>query len=170
MKKIISSLAYLLFLSDSPYCQNFISNKNEAGNFPIVSNAATPVYTDANDNWLIQKSAVLFQEDIERVTGHKPEIIHNIPSSLKNIIIIGNIEQSSFIKQLIQIKKINTDSLKGKWEAYQIQVIKNPFKGIDNALVIAGSDKRGTAYGVFELSKGKSRFMFQKILSYMIGR
>jgi hypothetical protein len=44
------------------------------------------------------------------------------------------------------------DTLKGKWEAYRLQVVKNPFKGIDQALVIAGSDRRGTAYGVFTLS------------------
>ena len=74
-------------------------------------------------------------------------------SSEKNIIIIGSIAQSSFIKQLMQSKKINTDNIKGKWEAYQVQVIRNPFKGVEKALVIAGSDKRGTAYGVFELSK-----------------
>lgn len=44
------------------------------------------------------------------------------------------------------------DTLKGKWEAYRLQVVKTPFKGIDQALVIAGSDRRGTAYGVFTLS------------------
>ena len=43
--------------------------------------------------------------------------------------------------------------IKDKWEAYLIQTISNPFKGIGNALVITGSDRRGTAYGVFELSK-----------------
>ncbi len=48
---------------------------------------------------------------------------------------------------------MNVDSIKNKWEAYQIQIINNPFKGIDKRLVIAGSDKRGTAYGVFEISK-----------------
>jgi len=153
MKNVIYFLAFLLVFFSKSYSQSFITEKKEEGAFTIVSDNATQIYTDANDDWLIQKSANLFQEDIERVTGQKPEIIHNIPSSLKNIIIIGSIEQSSFVKQLIQTKKIKSDSLKGKWEAYQIQVIKNPFKGIDNALIIAGSDKRGTAFGVFELSK-----------------
>jgi len=153
MKKIICSLAYLFFLSAKSYCQNFISNKNGAGNFPMALNEATPVYTDANEDWLIQKTASLFQNDIETVSGKKPDLIHFISSSEKNIIIIGSIAQSFLIKQLIQSRKINTDNIKGRWEAYQVQVIRNPFKGVEKALLIVGSDKRGTAYGVFELSK-----------------
>ena len=43
-------------------------------------------------------------------------------------------------------------AIKNKWEAYQVQVVKNPFKNVPQALVITGSDRRGTAYGMFELS------------------
>jgi hypothetical protein len=128
-------------------------DKPETGSFPVVAESATPIYTDANDDWLIQKTASLFQDDIEKVSGKRPVVIHSIPTIEKNIIIIGSIAQSSLIKQLIESKKINASALKNQWEAYQILIIKNPFKGIDNALVIAGSDKRGTAYGVLELSR-----------------
>ena len=48
---------------------------------------------------------------------------------------------------------MNVDNLQGKWESFKLQVITDPFKQIQNAFVIAGSDKRGTAYGVFELSE-----------------
>ena len=41
----------------------------------------------------------------------------------------------------------------GKWETFIIQIVKNPFKGVKKALVIAGSDKRGTIYGIYELSR-----------------
>ncbi|MEY2916310.1 MAG: hypothetical protein RIS73_24, partial [Bacteroidota bacterium] len=110
------------------------------------------IYVDVNDLALVKKSAKFLQQDIEAVTGKKFSIVNAIPSA-KNIIIIGSIENSSLIKQLVQQKKINIATFKNKWEAYQIQTIKNPFKGIDNALVIAGSDRRGTAFGVFEISK-----------------
>jgi hypothetical protein len=50
-------------------------------------------------------------------------------------------------------KKINLSELNGKWEQFIIQVVEKPFAGVERALVIAGSDKRGTIYGVFELSK-----------------
>ncbi len=43
--------------------------------------------------------------------------------------------------------------IKNKWEGYQLQTVSHPFPGIENALVIFGSDRRGTAYGVLELSR-----------------
>jgi hypothetical protein len=152
MKRIIILLS-LIFFVNGLSAQKFISDKKENGNFPIVSQTATAICTDENDDWLIQKAASLFQNDIEKVSEKKPEIIHAIPSATTNVIIIGSIKNSTLIQQLIQSKKINVDSIKNKWEAYQIQIVKNPFKGIGSALVITGGDKRGTAYGVFELSK-----------------
>ena len=104
--KFISVLISLTFLfSLKCYSQNFIIDKKEPGSFPIVSNKPTAIYTDKNDDWLIQKVAALFQEDIERVTGQKPNIIHSLPASAKNIIVIGSLAQSFFIKQLVQTKK-----------------------------------------------------------------
>ncbi|HEY5369053.1 MAG TPA: glycosyl hydrolase 115 family protein [Hanamia sp.] len=152
MKRILF-LFVIIFLTQNLFAQNSIFDKNEKGNFPIVLNSATTIYTDKNDDWLIQKSASLFATDIDSVTGKKPVISNELPSKANNIIIIGSIKGSKLIRQLVQSKKINVDSIKNKWEAYQIQVIKNPFKRIEQALVITGSDKRGTAYGVFEISK-----------------
>src|SRR6185437_564968 len=152
MKKSIF-LFIIIFLTQNLFAQNFISDKNERGDFPIVSKTATPIYTDKNDDWLIQKTASLFQNDVEMITGEKQEISNELPVKASDIVIIGSIKGSKLIQQLIQSKKINVDSIKNKWESYQIQIINNPFKGIARALVIAGSDKRGTAYGVFEISK-----------------
>ena len=86
------------------------------------------------------------------MTGKALEITNSLSAS-KNIIIIGSINKSSFIQQLAAENKINVSKLKKKWEGFQIQTIKSPFNGVDNAMVIAGSDRRGTAYGVFELSQ-----------------
>ena len=152
MKKAIF-LFTIIFLTKNLFAQNLISDKNEKGDFPIVSKTASTMYTDRNDDWLIQKAASLFQNDVEMVTGEKPENSNELPGKANSIIIIGSINGSKLIQQLIQSKKINVDSIKNKWESYQIQIINNPFKGIARALVIAGSDKRGTAYGVFEISK-----------------
>jgi hypothetical protein len=67
--------------------------------------------------------------------------------------LVGSLDRSPFIKQLVKQKKLNTANLNGKWESYQVQVVNKPFKGIENALVITGSDRRGTAYGIFELAQ-----------------
>ncbi|MEO8171507.1 MAG: glycosyl hydrolase 115 family protein [Sediminibacterium sp.] len=144
----------VVLLSLSQLCaQQFITEKKENSGFSITgANAATLIFDD-KDHWLVQKAASLLQTDIESVSGKKPTLQNTVSAAGKNAIIIGSADQSSLIAQLVKNKKIKTDNLQGKWEAYQLQVVANPFPGIDNALVIAGSDKRGTAFGVFELCK-----------------
>ncbi|HEY1200234.1 MAG TPA: glycosyl hydrolase 115 family protein, partial [Niastella sp.] len=153
MKKIFLTLLTWFSIS-SLLAQESILPKNEPGAFPIVANKkATPIYVDATDHWLVQKAAALLQADLEKVTGKKPTVSNTLAQKTKNIIIIGSLDQSAIIKQLVQTNKLSTDSIKGKWEAFQIMAIPTPYPGVDNALVIVGNDKRGTAYGVFELSK-----------------
>ncbi|HEX8019123.1 glycosyl hydrolase 115 family protein [Mucilaginibacter sp.] len=151
MKKLLLLLYSLL--PCTLLAQTIISDNQVAGAFPVVASGhtATIIY-DREDDPLIQITANLFAGDIQMVSGHKPVLLSSIGSA-KSLIIIGTIGRSKLIQQLISAKKINVDKLKDKWEGYQVQVVKSPFKGVDEALVIAGSDKRGAAYGVFELSK-----------------
>ena len=67
------------------------------------------------------------------------------------MIIIGTIGQSTWIQQLIASGKIDRKELEGKREKYLIQTIEQPFQGVDEAVVIAGSDKRGAIYGIYLL-------------------
>ncbi len=57
------------------------------------------------------------------------------------------------IRRLAEAGKIDTAPLEGAWERYLIQTVANPLPGIRKALVIAGSDRRGAAYGLFTLSE-----------------
>lgn len=111
------------------------------------------IYVDPNDFPLVKRSAELLQQDIEMVTGKKLEIVKKLPVLTDNIIVIGSIEKSFAIKDLIKQKKVSATSITNKWEAYKVQSLKTPFGGYKNGLIIMGSDRRGTAYGVFEFSK-----------------
>ncbi|KAF8443466.1 hypothetical protein BDZ91DRAFT_803893 [Kalaharituber pfeilii] len=71
----------------------------------------------------------------------------------KTAILAGTIGKSKLIDDLITQKKISVEKTKGKWEAFQTQVVKNPFPGIDAAFAIAGADKRGTIYGMYDISE-----------------
>lgn len=154
MKKIFFLVFSFLSLQSIIHSQSFITERNEAGAFPVVTSLqTTSIYVDENDDWLVHKAAAFLQSDIEMVTGKRPEIISNIPPSIKSIIIIGTVDRSSLIQKLIREKKLNVDSIKGKWETFKLQTLNNTGNGIQNAFVIAGSDKRGAAYGVFELSE-----------------
>ena len=153
MMKPLYFLVAVLFISLASGAQNFVTSKKGDGAFVIASSQTTSIYVDDKDDWLINKAALLLQNDIEMVTGKKPAIVTDLSSVSRNTIIIGTLSGSSIIKKLISEKKINAGPINGKWEAFQLQTVTNPLNGIENALVITGNDKRGTAYGVLELSR-----------------
>lgn len=159
MKKLIF---LLLLLPQFVYAQVNIrfqsSQKDDL--FEVVGprNSAIIVY-DASENTLIHKSAHFLAGDIELVTGKKVNVVAlNAHQQLKDvgneqIILIGTVHGSSFIQELVASKKMQLDDLRGAWERHKIQTVDNPFQGIKKALVIAGSDRRGAAYGVFTISE-----------------
>jgi hypothetical protein len=143
----------VLFITLTVCAQSFVTSKKEAGAFVIGSSQPVTIYIDGKDDWLVNKAATLLQTDIEMVTGKKPVLVNELSAASKNVIIVGTIGGSSIIKKLTDQKKIDVSGIKGKWEAFQLQTLNKPLAGIENALIITGSDKRGAAYGVFELSK-----------------
>jgi hypothetical protein len=143
----------VLFVSVTVSAQVFVISKNEAGAFAIASSDVASIYFDTGDDWLVNKAATLLQADIKTVTGKEPLLATNLSSAGKNVIIVGTLEGSPTIKKLLDAKKLNVSAIKGKWEAFQVQTVKNPLPGIQTAVVIVGNDKRGTAYGIFELSR-----------------
>ncbi len=149
MKKTLTILAcfFQLFVSNS---QLIVETKASANSFPLGN---TILCTAPEDYDLVQIAAGFLQKDIEAVTGKAPSLSATIPQRATSIIIIGSLEKSALIQSLVRNNKLKISSVKNKWEAYTIQTISSPFKGVANAIVIAGSDRRGTAYGVFELSK-----------------
>ena len=96
-------------------------------------------------------AANLLGNDIKMVTGNQPPVITDIANAKGNVIVIGNIA-SPLIRQIVG-SHAALDSLHGKWESYGSMVIDNPNSNMSKALVIAGSDTRGTAYGVFFISE-----------------
>jgi hypothetical protein len=157
-KKVFFLIFSLLFLvsCNSNSLINLQKQKSyiqTSSGFAIVNNnEATAIYLSDNDYEGVKKIAQKFQEDIERVTNIKPSVISNEIPSNGTAIIVGTIGNSNLIDQLIEEKKLEVSLVKGKWETFLIQTIKNPFEGVEEALVIVGSDKRGTIYGMFDVS------------------
>lgn len=154
MIKRLFSFFILFFALQSIWAQQFVTTKDGKNVFPLVLSQAASILIDSNDNWLVSKAAHLLQHDIEMVTGMTPRIVYNPSEVSTNTIIIGTLSESSVIKKLLGEKKISTTAIEGKWESFRIQTIASPFSNKNGqALLITGSDKRGVAYGVFELSK-----------------
>lgn len=121
------------------------------GSMAIVNNGKSPNIIISDNDWQgIKRASKDLQQDIKMVTGQQVSVLTDQSSSAA--IIIGTIGKSKLIDDLIAKGKINVAGVAGKWESTLIQVVKNPVKGVDSALVIAGSDKRGTIYGIYELS------------------
>lgn len=122
--------------------------------FPLAeNNQVVPIIVDEGIDNGLAKIVDLFRNDIKMVTGVQPELGHVIRPDMNSVIIIGVAGQSTLLDELEQRGKISLDDIKGKWETSLIQVVDHPFAGIDKVLVIAGSDKRGAIFGLFELSK-----------------
>ncbi|MEO7458281.1 MAG: glycosyl hydrolase 115 family protein [Gemmatimonadaceae bacterium] len=90
--------------------------------------------------------------DVERVAGVAPAVAMDSSAGARSVVIVGTIGKSPLIDHLVQGGKLNTAGVAGKWESYVRQVVANPMPGVDQALVIAGSDKRGTIYGIYDVS------------------
>lgn len=145
---------FLPFLASAQYSDNCVSIEKDAGSFSIFENGKTvPVVLDQNEFPGVTMVADWFTDDIERVTGQKPEIIQSELPDSKEIILVGTIGKNQWIDQLIKDKKIDVSDIQGQWERSLTQVVDQPFPGVDKALVLAGSDKRGTIYAMLNLSR-----------------
>ena len=110
--------------------------------------------------WILEESAWpgvrrvcgMVREDVRDVTGVLPEIT-GTPAVCKDAVIVGTLGRSAVLDGLAASGKLNASAIRGKWEVYSFQAVEHPLPGVDRALIIAGSDKRGTIYGLFHLSE-----------------
>ncbi len=132
----------------------YISFQKEKGDFTLAgSGKSSAILVSSADFPGVLRAVNDLQNDIGFVTDAKPIIsTDNIPDS-KEVVIIGTLGKSSIIDKLVKEKKFNPNLVKGKWETFVIETLDKPFPNVDKALVIVGSDKRGTIYGVYDLSE-----------------
>ncbi|MCD8091917.1 MAG: glycosyl hydrolase 115 family protein [Bacteroides sp.] len=145
-------LGLLLTCKPAIAADTFVST-NEQGFLWIQPGKAYPILTDKNEYKGVLRAIDNLQTDAQKVTGVRPEIKYAC-EGLTKCLIIGSIEENTWIKELISQGAIDANELNGKREKYIIQTVKSPFNdsSIEEAVVIAGSDKRGAIYGIYELS------------------
>ena len=116
--------------------------------FCIAKNGKTAtIVVDENDWKGVIRAANNLGDDVRKVTGTASAVVTNAAASSQpeRAIFLGTIGKNRHIDKLINEKKLDVKKIKGKWECFVIDVI-------DGNLVIAGSDKRGTIYGIYEIS------------------
>ncbi len=119
----------------------------------VQGKIAAAVVVDSNDYPVVKLAAGLFADDVQRVTGLRPAITEK-PGKESEMIIAGTLGHSSLIDELASSGKLkDAVKIKNQWEGTLLQLVDKPFPGVDRALIVAGSDRRGTAYGLMQLSE-----------------
>ena len=128
--------------------------KNISGAFCLASaGRLSPLVVSSADFPAVRRAIGSLQSDLHAVTGSRVRVFADSLPAAKEIVLIGTIGRSPLIDELIHSGQVDTSGVSGKWEAFLLQVLDKPFPGVDRAFVIAGSDKRGTVYGMYYLSE-----------------
>ena len=152
---LLSCLAWISLLGTAALARvsdSSIVGTGAPSDFPLApQGSVAPLRVSANDWAGVRRAAGDLQADIERVTGRKPALAADATGHA--VVIIGTVGRSEVIDGLVAVGKLDVSAIRGRWEAFVIQTVDSPLPGVDRALVIAGSDKRGTIYGIYELSQ-----------------
>ena len=127
------------------------------GGLQLAGGSSSPVIMlDSNDYPGVIRTATDLATDFGRVTDVNGTVqLSNATMNTMTgpMIIAGTIGNSSLIDSLVSAKKIDVSNIQGQWEAFSSQLVSNPMPGIPSALVIVGSDQRGSIYGLYDVSE-----------------
>jgi len=160
MKSIAWTVAVLLlFVVSTPAfaCTEPVSvcAKPAKASFALIRNGqpATLLVEAAEANPAVVYASMSFAEDLRRVSGHGAAQITNLREANSDLIIVGIAGESVALEELVRAGKIDVADLAGQWEAYRQIVVDRPFPNVPRALVIAGSDRRGAVFGLYDISE-----------------
>ena len=154
--KQILVLAFGLLIHGAVHAEGFPETYDQAreGAFPLAADGtAAGIYIDEADFKVVEIAAGMLADDIERVTGTSSRVFFtdnhkDIPAGAA--VIAGTLGQSRLIDRLAG--KTDLSSIEGKWESFMIFTTEHPLRGTP-LLVVIGSDRRGTAFGLTSLSE-----------------
>ena len=149
IKQTFLASAALLSTISMSAADRFVNFKQ--GDLLLNANNRVEIYMDTNDCKGVSYAAHALLKDIKSVSGATATLTTDAgflkkADTARPAILVGTIGHSAAIDQLVKQKRINGNLLKGKREKFIITLI-------DGQLVIAGSDRRGTIYGIYELSQ-----------------
>ena len=149
IKRTFLASAALLSTISMSAADRFVNFKQ--GDLLLNANNRVEIYMDTNDCKGVSYAAHALLKDIKSVSGATATLTTDAgflkkADTARPAILVGTIGHSAAIDQLVKQKRINGNLLKGKREKFIITLI-------DGQLVIAGSDRRGTIYGIYELSQ-----------------
>lgn len=155
MKKRIVVLFIWLLCVMYAFATTFpqVKDKALAGYFPLVgSNGAATICTDSKDYAVVGIAAQMLAEDVQRVTGVKVTVTQTKTEPSDACVMAGTLGKSRLIDAMVKSLKVDVSGIRGKWESYMVKTVVHPKTG-KPVLLIIGSDRRGTAFGLTALSE-----------------
>lgn len=148
--KRLSTLVLYLALSLVVYAQ--IPSIQETAQEGFFSLCDAAIYTDAADYKVVGIAANMLADDVERITGQRPIYQTGKKLPKKSALVAGTLGHSRLIEGLVKNLKIDVGRIRGKWESYMITTAEHP-QTKTPLLLVVGSDRRGTAFGLTSLSE-----------------
>jgi len=132
----------------------YVSTSPVAGGFVLAANGqSTPLVVSGKDWPGVIRAVGDLSQDVGRVTGHNAPVVQSGAITGNRVVLIGTIGKSPLIDALVRQHKLDVSGIAGKWESAVTTIVNHPMRGVRQALVIAGADKRGTIYGIYDLSE-----------------
>jgi hypothetical protein len=134
--------------------ESYVVTSPRPGAFPLVARGkAAPIVVSGDDRPGVVRVVGDLRADIERVTGVAPAVsLDRVPAGSEPVL-VGTIGESPLVDALVAGGKLDVTGIAGKWETSLQQVVRDPMPGVRRALVIAGSDQRGTIFGAYDVSR-----------------
>ena len=124
-----------------------VCESNSVGSFELIADGtAASVRVDEGTEAAILQATKSFRADMSAVSGMTE-------TDSQRVVIVGNIQTSKTLQTMIAEDKLDVSSIDGVWEGFVQAIVDEPVEGVSQALVIAGSDTRGTIYGIYDLSE-----------------
>ncbi|MBD5782417.1 glycosyl hydrolase 115 family protein [Pelagicoccus sp. NFK12] len=130
---------------------DWISESRLEGGFALADGKRlATVVVSQGDHAVVRLAAEDLVEDLERVTGKKASLAQDFEPNKGGQVIIGTLGESDAVAALLARSSVELGDLQGAWESFVVAVVG---EGKKANLLIVGSDRRGTAYGAYELSQ-----------------
>lgn len=139
----------------TPVQVGYVSTQGCTDCFPLIAGGKAAVIVASKADFAgVLRTAKDLQVDVERVGSIKPLYVEDqVPTDAKEVVLVGTLGKAPLIDKLVTEKKLDVGDIAGLWETFLVQVVQSPMAGVDRALVITGSDQRGTIYGIYDVSK-----------------
>ena len=134
---------------DTKYLSNvpqYVLHESAPGAFRLAAGGTAASILVSGEDWQgVVRAAGDLGDDVRKVTGTAAQVV-TADTPRRGAIIVGTIGKSPLIDGLVEAGRLNVDDVKGQWESFVIETV-------DGSLVVAGSDKRGTIYGIYDISE-----------------